>query len=298
MDRLTALTVFRQAVDLGSFAAVARRLGLSPAAVSKNIGELEAHLGVRLLNRTTRRMSLTEAGSLYYDRIARALDDITEADLSLGSLQEEPRGLLRVTAPVTLTLLTPLSTAIPEFLRRHPELTLDLRLDDRQVDMVEEGFDVAIRGSGTVADSSLVSRRLLSTPYVVCAAPSYLARSGTPQEPEDLGTHSCILFAFATRPDEWAFRRGDRSLRVPVSGRYRVGSSLAIRDALHAGFGLGLMPRIYVEDDLANGSLRAVLGDWSAGELSVQALYPSRRHVPAKVRAFLDFVVAALSGRS
>jgi DNA-binding transcriptional LysR family regulator len=291
VDRFTALQVFRHAVELGSFAAVSRRLGLSPAAVSKNMSELEAHLGVRLLNRTTRRMSLTEAGALYYDQIARTLDELEEADNSLGPLQQTPRGLLRVSAPVTLTLLTPLSTAMPRFLEQYPELSLDLRLDDRRVNIVEEGFDLAIRASDSLEDSSLVARKLMTTPHVVCGAPAYFQRAGIPETPDDLRTHNCIQFSLSGHADEWEFRRGGTSVRVPISGRYKVTSSLAVRDALRAGFGLSLIPLIYVKDDIEQGRLNTVLDEWSAVGLSVFAVYPSRRHVVAKVRALVDFLV-------
>ncbi|WP_159588114.1 LysR family transcriptional regulator [Chelativorans xinjiangense] len=293
MDRLTALKVFRQVVELGSFAEAARQLRLSPAAVSKNVGELEAHLAVRLLNRTTRRMSLTEAGSLYYDQVARILDELEEADSSLGPLQESPSGLLRVSAPVTLTLVC-LSQALPGFLGRHPDLTLDLRLDDRRVNIVEEGFDIAIRASGSLEDSSLIARKLTTIPHVVCGAPSYLERSGTPMSPEDLKRHSCIQFTLSGHADEWAFEKADRQIRIPISGRYKVTSSLAVRDALRAGFGLSLIPWAYVREDIEQGRLRTVLGEWSAVALSVYAVYPSRRYVVPKVRAFLDFLVEEL----
>jgi DNA-binding transcriptional LysR family regulator len=294
MDRLTALNVFRQVVELGSFAAASRRLRLSPAAVSKNISELEAHLGVRLFNRTTRRVSPTEAGSLYYDQIARVLDDLDGADSSLGPLQQVPKGVLRISAPITLTLLTPLSRAIPKFLDRYPELSVDLRLDDRRTNIVEEGFDLAIRAMDSLEDSSLVSRKLMTTPHVVCGAPVYLDRHGAPEEPGDLRRHTCVQFTLSGHPDEWVFRRGDRSVRVPIAGRYKVTSSLAVRDALCAGFGLSLIPWIYVRPELESGRLRTVLDDWSAVELSVYAVYPSRRHVVPKVRAFIDFLVQEL----
>lgn len=298
MDRLTALNVFCQAVGLGSFAAVSRHLGLSPAAVSKNIGELEAHLGVRLFNRTTRRMSLTEAGSLYYAQIARILNELGEADRSLGPMQQAPQGLLRISAPITLTLLTPLSAAMPKFLDRYPELSVDLRLDDRRVNIVEEGFDIAIRASDSLEDSSLVARKLMTAPHVVCAAPSYLERFGAPQTPEDLRIHTCIQFTLSGHPDEWEFRRGNRSVRVPIASRYKVTSSLAVRDALRAGFGLSLIPWIYVKQDVEQGRLSTVLDEWSAVELSVYAVYPSKRHIPAKLRVFIDFLVEELNERS
>ena len=293
MDRLTALTVFRHAVELGSFAAASRQLGLSPAAVSKNISELEAHLTVRLLNRTTRRMSLTEAGSVYYDRIVKVLDDLEEADGALGPLQQSPKGLLRVSAPMTLTLAC-LSSAIPEFLERYPDVSLDLRMDDRRVNIVEDGFDLAIRASDQLEDSTLVARKLMAMPHVVCAAPQYLDRHGTPQVPDDLRDHACIQFTLSGHADTWMFKKRDMTASVPVDGRYKVTSSLAVRDALHAGFGLSLIPRLYVEEAIAEGRLLTVLDGWSAVEASVYAVYPSRRNVTAKVRTFLDFLVEQL----
>ncbi len=293
MDRLTALTVFRQVVAQGSFAAAGRRLGLSPAAVSKNVRELEAHLGVRLLNRTTRRMSLTEAGRLYAERVGQILDDLAEADRMLGPLQAAPGGLLRVSAPLTLSL-TCLSPAVPGFLARHPHLSLDLRLEDRRVDIVQEGFDIAVRASDRLEDSSLVARRLAALPHVVCAAPSYLARRGVPRHPAELAGHELIQFSLSGHANEWRFRRGGEEVRLPVDGRYKAGSSLAVRDALLAGFGLSLIPRAYVAAALAGGQLQPLLEDWQGPETAVHAIYPSRRHLVPKVRVFLDFLVATL----
>jgi DNA-binding transcriptional LysR family regulator len=295
VDRLTALKVFRHAVEFGSFAAASRHLGLSPAAISKNINELEAHLAVRLLNRTTRRMSLTEAGSLYYERVVRVLDDLEEADSALGPMQHMPKGLLRVSAPMTLTLVC-LSSAIPKFLSRYPELSVDLRLDDRRVDIVEEGFDIALRGSDNLEDSSLIAKKLMTMVHVVCGAPSYLERFGAPESPEDLAGHNCIQFTLSGHANDWTFRNANRSIRVPIDGRYKVTSSLAVRDALRAGFGLSLIPWIYVREDLDAGRLHTVLNEWSPDETTVYAIYPSRRYVVAKVRAFLDFLVDELGG--
>ncbi|HYD65397.1 LysR family transcriptional regulator [Azospirillum sp.] len=295
MDRLTALGVFRKVVELGSFAEASRHLRLSPAAVSKNIGELEAHLNVRLLNRTTRRMSLTDAGARYYEQIARALDDLAEADRSLGPLQHVPAGLLRVTAPMTMTL-TLLSSEIPAFLDRHPGLSLDLNLDDRRVDIVREGYDLAIRGSDSLEDSSLIARKLMTVRNVVCGSPAYFERRGVPAEPPELARHGCIQFSLSGHANEWTFRNGDRTVRVPIDGRYKVTSSLAVRDALLAGFGLSLIPWPYVRADVEQGRLRTVLDDWAAVETSLYAVYPSRRHLDAKTRAFLDFVGEVLGG--
>jgi DNA-binding transcriptional LysR family regulator len=294
MDQLTAMKVFRNVAELGSFAEASRQLKLSPAAVSKNISELEAHLGVQLFNRTTRRLSRTEAGSRYYEHIVRILDEMQEAEASLGSMQDTPRGRLRVTAPLTLTLML-LSAAVPKFLERYPDLSLDLRLDDRRINLVEEGFDVAIRVSGHLADSSLIARKLINLQYVVCCAPAYVERFGPPATPHALQQHNCVQFTLSDRVDEWEFRKGEELVRVPVAGRYRVTSSLAVRDALLAGFGVSLVPRIYVADQLDRGDLTTLLDDWSATETTVYALYPSKKHVSAKVKAFLDFVAEQLS---
>ena len=301
MERLTALTVFRHAAELGSFAATSRHLGLSPAAVSKNIGELEAHLTVRLFNRTTRRMSLTEAGALYYERIVRVLDDLEEADDALRTTQETPRGLLRVSAPMTVTLLC-LSPALPKFLARYPEVSLDLQLDDRRINIVEQGFDLALRGSDNLEDSSLIAQKLMTMVHVVCGAPSYFERYGVPASPEDLVNHCCIQFTLSGHAKVWTFKNVDdlrpasgyRTISVPIDGRYKVNSSLAVRDALRAGFGLSLIPWIYVRDDLNEGRLQTVLDEWSPDETTLYAVYPSKRYVTSKVRAFLDFLVEEL----
>lgn len=293
MDHLTALKVFRQVAERGSFADAARELRLSPPAISKNISELETHLGVRLFNRTTRRVSRTEAGARYYEQVARILDDLDQADASLGPMQVKPSGLLRVAAPMTLTLLR-LSAAMPAFLARYPELTVDLQMSDRRVNIIEEGFDVAIRGSDAMKDSSLIARKLMTMRHVVCASPDYLTRAGAPAAPADLRRHSCVQFTLSGHVDEWEFRSDGRAVRVPIAGRYKVTSSLAVRDALLAGFGFSLIPRIYVADDLAQGRLVTVLDDWSTIETSIYAVYPSRGHVAAKVRAFIDFAAEQL----
>lgn len=294
MDRLTAMKVFRNVAELGSFAEASRHMDLSPAAVSKNISELESHLGVQLFNRTTRRLSRTEAGSQYYEYVVRILDEVEEAETSIGSMQHAPRGLLRVTAPLTLSL-TLLSSRMSLFLERHPHLSLDLRLDDRRIDIVREGYDVAIRVSANLDDSSLIAKKLANLQHVVCGAPSYLERFGAPTRPEDLKHHNCLKFTLTDHVDEWEFRNATQTIRVPITGRYRVTSSLAVRDALIAGFGLSLIPRVYVASQIGNGDLRTVLNDWTTTETIIYALYPSKKNLSAKVRAFLDFVGEQLS---
>lgn len=289
MDRFTALQVFRYVAERNSFAEAGRRLGLSPAAVSKNIAELEAHVGARLINRTTRRMALTEEGRIYLEHVVRGLDAFSEADAALSPLKKEPSGTLRVSAPMTVTL-TRLSAAIPRFLARYPEITLDLHLDDRRVDLIREGFDLAIRGSDSLEDASLIARKLAVMPHVLCAAPTYFEAHGRPEAPPDLRSHECVRFSLSGHADVWEFRKDGRTERIPVNTRYSVTSSLAVRDALRAGLGVSLMPKPYVDDDLREGRLQCALQDWSTVETTLYAIYPSRQHLAPKIHAFLDFL--------
>jgi len=295
MDHLTALKVFRTTAAAGSFAGAARQLGLSAAAVSKNIAELEAHLKVRLINRTTRSMSLTEAGAAYVERLARILDDLDEADAALAPVGASPGGVLRVSAPLTFAL-TCISPHIPAFMARHPNLRLELNLQDTRIDLIGEGYDLAIRGSDRLEDSSLVARELMTMTHVLCGAPGYFAAHGRPATPEDLKAHECVQFTLSGHANKWTFRRAGRSVAVPIDGRYKVSSSIAVRDALLAGFGLSLVPRIYVEQELAAGRLEAVLADWEADRTPVYAVYPSR-HLAAKTRAFVDFLLERFAAR-
>ncbi|WP_448952780.1 LysR family transcriptional regulator [Labrys neptuniae] len=296
MDRFTALQVFRQVAKLNSFAEAGRRLGLSAPAVSKNIAELEAYLGARLFNRTTRRIGLTEEGRLYLQHVVRGLDALAEADLALGPIKAAPSGTLRVAAPMTVTLIL-LSTAIPRFLSLYPDLKLDLHLDDRRVDLIREGFDLAIRGTDNLEDSSLIARKLAVMPHVVCAAPAYFAAHGMPVTPADLRSHRCVRFSLSGHAGIWEFSKDGRSERIVVEAQYSVSSSLAVRDALREGYGLSLMPYPYVEADLKEGRLLAALQDWDTVETTLYAIYPSRQHVAPKIRAFLDFIIEEF-GRS
>ena len=290
MDRLIALQVFHRVAERGSFAEAGRSLGLSPAAISKNIAELEAHVGARLIHRTTRRMALTEEGRLYLEHVTRALDALADADRALCPIKAAPSGLLKVSAPMTFTL-TQISSAIPAFLERYPELQLDLHLDDRRVDIVREGFDLAIRGSDRLEDSSLIARPLTAISHVLCAAPGYFEKHGRPRTPADLKGLDSIRFSLSGHSDVWEFEQDGRMERIAVNARYSVSSSLAVRDALRAGFGISLIPRPYVEEDLRTGRLQAALEDWSTVKTTLYAVYPSRQHMAPKLRALLDFLV-------
>lgn len=293
MERFTALKVFCAVVQHGSFAAAARNLRLSNAAVSKNVNELETHLGARLLTRTTRRMSLTEAGEYYYEDVSRVLRELDEADAAVSEMTGAPRGRLRVSVPMSFGLQH-LASIVPEFLERYPDVTVDLEMSDAAVDLVGNHFDVAIRGHGALPDSSLVARKLKSLRRVICGAPAYFERHGLPQNPRDLRAHRCLIYTLSNAPDAWTLARNGRKLEVPVRGPYRVNNSLAIREALLAGVGIALIPRIYVEQALADGRLLAVLEAWCPEEQWIYALYPSGRFTTKRVKVFVDFLTDKL----
>lgn len=297
MEQFTALRVFRRVVDDGSFAGAARSLSLSPAAISKNVGELEAHLGVRLLNRTTRRMSLTEPGRLYYEQVARILDDLAEADGSMQPLRHRPSGLLRVAAPISLTV-TRLSRSITAFMQAYPEVEIDLHLDDRRVDLVKDGFDIAIRGTPKLEDSSLVARRLMMMRHMICGAPGYFDEAGRPRHPEELASHRIVQFSLSGNAAEWVLERAGERVTMPVASRYRVSTSLAVREALLDGYGLSLIPAPYVREEIASGRLETVLEDWASPDTQVYAVYPSRRYLLPKVRALIDHLAEDLQNEA
>ena len=294
MDRLTAMGVFKRVVELSSFSAAARDLSLSNAAVSKNVSELEAHLGVRLLNRTTRRLSITEAGDAYYRRCVAVLEEIDAADREASTLAATPRGLLRVSAPMSLGLLH-LAAAVPAFLRRYPDISVDLVLDDRVADLVHDGFDLALRGGAPLSDSSLACRRLAAIDRVVCAHPDYFAAHGTPAAPDDLTDHQCLIYSLSSTPRDWRFQGPGGETAVRVTGRFTANSSIALREALLDRLGIALIPTFVVGSDLKHGRLVPALPDWLPEDQSVYAVYPHRRFVSAKVRCFIDFLVERFS---
>ncbi|MBL8518607.1 MAG: LysR family transcriptional regulator [Betaproteobacteria bacterium] len=297
MDNLTDVAVFVRVVERGSFTRAADELELSRAVVSKYLTRLEERLGVRLLNRTTRRLSLTEAGAELFAASQGALERIAEAEGAITRLQREPRGTLKINAPMSFGILE-LAPALPEFLRRHPDIQVDLRMDDRQVDLVEEGFDVGVRITQRMAPSSLVARRLATCRQWVCAAPSYLAEHGTPETPEDLSAHNCILYQYASAANVWRFRApGGRDIAVAVTGNLRANNGIAEREAAVGGVGILLTPSFYVGEELRSGRLVRLLSEYSLPELGIHAVYPKRSHVPPKVRVFVEFLARRFGGR-
>ncbi len=289
MDRFTSMTAFATVVAAGSFAAAAQRLSLSPAAVTNHVRALEQRLGARLLNRTTRKVSLTEAGRDYYERCTQILAQIEEADGRVSALSSAPRGMLRVNASSVLSY--GLTTLIGDFSATFPEISVELIATDRLVDPVEEGFDVAIRYN-EAPDSSLIVRRLGQFRVVACAAPAYLEQRGVPQRPQDLSQHNCLAYmhpGFTALTREWKLIGPDGEVTVPISGNLHTNSLEAIRLALLEGRGIGMSQTYYLEEAVRAGELVHVLPEHHLGEYPIFALYPHRDYMPAKLRSFLDF---------
>ena len=293
MDTIDGMRTFVAVVNAGSFTAAAERLNLSQALVSKYVGQLESRLGVRLLNRTTRRLSLTEVGRAYFERCVQLLESFDELEAVVQARHTAPRGQLRITAPVTLGELY-LAPVIVEFLRAQPGISVDLRLSDRFVDLVDEGLDLAIR-MGELKDSRLVARRLGSSRLVLCAAPDYLARAGTPAHPRELTGHACILDSNIRSFPSWPFQENGERFNVRVNGRLVVNSPRAARETTLAGEGIALCPDFVVGADLRDGTLVALLETFAVADRGIYALYPHSRYLAAKVRAFVDFLVACFA---
>jgi len=297
MDKLTGMAVFARVVEAQSFTAAAARLGMSKSAVSKAIAGLEDRLGVSLLNRTTRRLSLTEVGRAFYERSARILAEAEEAELAVTRLQAAPRGTLKVNAPVSFGILH-LGPALADFMERYPELKVDIELTDRFVDLIEEGFDLAVR-IASLPDSSLIARKLADNPMAVCAAPPYWGRRGRPSTPHDLSGQDCITYAYNANPNEWPFvDAAGRRIGVRVHGSLHTNNGDVSLCAALAGLGVVLLPRFICGPHLAAGRLEAVLESWMPPPSGIFALYPHNRHLSAKVRAFVDFLAERFgSGR-
>ncbi len=295
MDSLTDIAVFVQVVDSGSFTAAAERLNISKSVVSKYVTRLEDRLGARLLNRTTRRLSLTEVGRVFYERSRKGLADIEDAQAEVSRLQGKPRGTLRINAPMSFGILH-VAPALPEFLKLYPEVTVDMNLDDRKVDVIKEGFDVSVRIS-ELPDSSLVAKRVAPCRHAIVAAPSYLEQHGTPRTPADLRDHNIITYRYQESALEWHFRTPDnKSTSVAVSGSLMMNNSLALRAALLEGVGITRTPTFVVGQDIQEGRLVPILRDYETLELTIFLVYPQRRHLSPKVRAFVDFIAERMSG--
>ena len=294
MDRLSAMRTFRTVVETGGFSAAARRLGLSKAAVSKQVAELEAHFGTALLQRTTRRLNTTDAGRRYFENSVRLLDELTEIEAEVRNSQAEPSGRLRVSAPVNFgnAVLAPVICAIAQ---RYPKLEIQVELNDRFVDLIEEGFDVALRIRSSLPDSSLIARRLCDITRTVCAAPSYLKRMGPPKTPEELKDHACLIYTLSTSPYDWKFSSGNKNVTVRVSGGIQSNNGEFLLEFLRAGMGIALLPDFAVDDDIRAGRLKRILENYPTEPHDLYLVYPANRHQSPKLRAFMDMAAQHLT---
>jgi len=294
MDRFSLMHAFVRIAETGNISAVARELGASQPTISKQLAALETQLGVTLLQRTTRRLSLTEAGTAYYESARRILEQVAEAEAGVSHLSKGPRGTLTVSAPNTLGQ-TFLDRMIIAFQARHPDLKIHLIESERFVDLVEDGIDVAVR-VGQLTDSTLVARRLGSSRRVVVGTQEYFERSPEPRVPKDLERHNCILYSYLASGNVWRFQGPRGEIAARVSGTFRTTSGHAIREAVLAGIGVAAPPIWMVHDHLRTGRLKTVLDDYAPAAAEINAVYPSARHVPTKVRVFVDYLREAFSG--
>lgn len=292
MDRVSSMLSFVKVVDTGGFASAARQLNLAPSIVTTHVKLLEDRLGVRLLNRTTRSVSLTDAGRTYYERCVQILSEIEDADEAAQALQSKPRGILRLnTSPGIPGLIAP---SVAEYAALYPDVTIRLAATSRMLDLVEEGYDLAIWYSA-VPDPGLIVRRLAHYRMIICASPEYLARRGRPKHPSELSKHDSVIFYDAPTVGkygtEWEFTGPDGDFFVQMSGTLETNSAIAFREAAIHGQGIILTPAPLVFDYLRAGTLVPILSEFLPKQFSIDALYPNREHLPAKVRTFIDLLV-------
>jgi len=289
MDKLDAMNAFAKVVAAGSYAEAARRLGLTRSAVSKAVMELERLLGARLLDRTTRRVTPTEAGLAYYERCVSILADVEETEIRVSRLHDEPKGVLKVNAPMSFGTLY-LGSAIADFMARYPELRIELTLNDRFIDPLEEAVDVTVR-IGALADSSLIARRIAPARRVLAAAPDYLARNGEPATPGELARYRCLTYGHMAAVHRWQLVHDGKTIAVPISSSLCSNNGEVLRAAALSGNGITNLPTFIVGPDIAAGRLQIVLPQNPPTELAIHALYAPNRYLAAKTRVFIDFLV-------
>jgi DNA-binding transcriptional LysR family regulator len=289
MDKLQAMNAFTRVVATRSYAEAGRKLGLTRSAVSKAVSELERSLGARLLDRTTRRVSPTEAGLAYYERCVSILAQVEETEIQISRLHDEPKGVLKINAPMSFGMLY-LAAAVADFMARHTDLHVELTLDDRFIDPLAEGVDVTLR-IGTLTDSSLIARRLAPANRVLIASPDYLARHGTPQSPADLAQHRCLNYGHATFMQRWPLTEAGKPISVPITAALSSNNGDVLRAAALKGNGIAALPTFMVGADIKAGRLAVVLPDNPPAPLGIFALYAPNRYLAAKTRVFIDFLV-------
>ena len=287
MNAFEDMRLFVQVLESRSFTAAAEQLGISKQYISRRLMQLESRLGARLLNRSTRRLDVTALGQSYYDSAVRLLAEVEQVEQGIAGQGAEPRGTLRVSAPLSFAMAQ-LGSLMPQFLQRYPQVQVELDLSDRPVDLLGEGYDLVLR-IGVLEDSSLIARRIASIARVYCASPAYLAARGTPAAPQDLATHDCLPYGHA-RQVQWRFQVDGKPLVIGVSGRMRANNGELLRDAALAGMGIAYLPRFIVEHAVARGDLQTVLDEFVTEPLALFAVYPQHRQTSRPVQVLVEFL--------
>jgi DNA-binding transcriptional LysR family regulator len=295
MDKFESLKAFTEVVRHGGFAAAARELGVSRSVVNKQVIALEKALGTQLLNRTTRKVSATESGIAFYERSLGILADLREAEQAISELQGEPRGSLKINAPMSFGTLH-LAPALAGFMTQYRDLQVQLTLNDRFIDVIEEGFDITIR-IAALPDSSLIARKIVAARRVLCASPRYLEQYGIPQHPQELKNHPCLHYGYLASGTLWKFSGAAGEHTVHVAGVLCSNNAEVLKVAACEGLGIALLPTFIAGADLQEGTLTTLMPDYQAPAIAVYAIYPPNRHLTAKVRLFIDFLVERFGGR-
>ena len=297
MNLLSGIELFVKTIEVGNFSELGRQLHMAPSSISRQINALEEELGVRLLQRTTRNINLTEAGQIYYERVSKILGDLDEAQLAITELQANPRGILRINVAIPFgeRNIVPL---IPEFLALYPDLKIDLILEDRAIDLVEERVDVSIR-IGRLEDSSIVARKLAENQFVVCGSQQYFDSHGRPAVPDDLTQHNCIVNKNVFNSNTWRFQKSKATQNISVTGNFQANTGGALYNAMLSHLGIAVLPTWYVGEDISKGRLESVLQDYEVSlpamsDSAIYALYPAGQYLPPKVRVFVDYLIEKL----
>lgn len=291
MNKIRALIVFRRVVELGSFKGAAEDLNLSKAAVSKNINELEQELRSPLINRTTRKLHVTEAGRSYYNQICNVLDSLNYADQTVIESSATLKGTLKISIPMSLGIIE-LNSIICAFMDKNPDLSIEIVMNDKYLDLIEKGIDISIRGGGELNDSSLRSRKLVDMKRVLCASPDYLSKSSKLENPDDLIHHKCLIYSFSSSARRWQFKFGNQIKEIELTkGSYITNNGLALKQTACLGHGVVLLPDLFVSAEIMRGDLIELLPQWTTEVHSLYLVYPYHKEKSQKVRGFIDFFV-------
>jgi DNA-binding transcriptional LysR family regulator len=297
MNDFSNIELFARTIEAGSFSELGRRLHMAPSSISRQINALEKELGARLLQRTTRKISLTEAGQIYYERISKILSDLDEARQAISQLQAEPKGILRINAAIPFgeRKLVPV---IPEFLDQYPDVQVDLTLEDRAIDLVKERVDLAIR-IGKLDDSSIVARKLADNRFVVCSSKQYFKAHGQPRTPEELSQHNCLINKNIYNSNTWQFRKNNSTKDITVTGNFQTNTGGSVYRAMLSHLGIAVFPTWFIGEEIKQGLLQTVLEDYEVTlpaltQSGVYALYPAGQYLPPKVRVFIDYLIEKL----